>query len=60
MVQKPAIKLDFFASGYCEANAKIANPQKKRGTCRFYALWALIEIKNVGYVLFDSGYSEAF
>lgn len=61
MVQEnEQIKIQFFASGYCFSNQRIVNPTKKRAHIKFYAVWALIKIPNVGYVMFDSGYSHHF
>ncbi len=61
MVQeKEAITLKFFASGYCFSNQKIVNPTKKSEHIKFYAVWALMHIPEVGYVMFDSGYSKHF
>ncbi len=50
----------FFASGYCVAPSRFVNPKRKRGKTKFYAVWALLQMPEVGNVLFDTGYSEAF
>ncbi len=60
MAQKENIELRFFASGFCEAHEKIVNPKDGHGKCKFYAVWVLIFVPEIGYVLFDTGYSEAF
>jgi glyoxylase-like metal-dependent hydrolase (beta-lactamase superfamily II) len=60
MVQGANISLEFFSSGYCEAHASIANPINGKGKTRFYAVWALLNFPTIGYVLFDTGYSEDF
>lgn len=52
--------IQFFASGYCEAHERIVDPKKGKGKCSFYAVWALIHAPQVGYILFDTGYSNAF
>jgi glyoxylase-like metal-dependent hydrolase (beta-lactamase superfamily II) len=60
MAQESEIKLSFYASGYCEVHTRIVNPINGIGKTRFYAVWALMQIPDIGYVLFDTGYSEAF
>ncbi|MFN0203763.1 MAG: MBL fold metallo-hydrolase [Bacteroidia bacterium] len=60
MVQNEQISLHFFASGYCEADANVVNPISGKGKAQFYAVWALLFIPKIGYVLFDTGYNEAF
>lgn len=60
MVQDPAIKLSFYASGYCEAHSRVVNPINGKGKTKFYAVWALLQIPNIGNVLFDTGYSDHF
>lgn len=60
MAQEESIKVQLFASGYCVAHEKIVNPVYGKGKCRFYAVWALIHVPDFGYLLFDTGYSEAF
>lgn len=60
MVQGTEIKLSFYASGYCEAHARIVDPIHGKGKTKFHAVWALIQIHNVGNVLFDTGYSDEF
>ena len=60
MAQNPKISLEFFASGYCEAHAKAVNPQTGKGKDTFYAVWALIYVPQMGYVLFDTGYAPYF
>jgi len=52
--------IQFFASGYCEAHERIVDPQNGKGKCSFYAVWALIYTPKIGYILFDTGYSNAF
>ncbi|MEY3499534.1 MAG: hypothetical protein RL308_1203 [Bacteroidota bacterium] len=54
------LKIQLFASGYCEANDYVVNKSKISSKTKFYAVWALIHFPNIGYVLFDTGYSEAF
>lgn len=60
MAQEPKITVQFFASGYCLAHEKIVNPLTGKGKCKFYAVWALIHVPTIGYILFDTGYSNAF
>lgn len=60
MAQNQKISLEFFASGYCEAHAKAVNPQTGKGKDTFYAVWALIYVPQMGYVLFDTGYAPYF
>lgn len=60
MAQEPTINVQLFASGYCVAHEQIVNPVSGKGKCKFYAVWALIQIPDLGYVLFDTGYSDAF
>jgi glyoxylase-like metal-dependent hydrolase (beta-lactamase superfamily II) len=60
MVQKDTFELTFFSSGYCTANQKIVNPSKKPKHIKFYAVWALLHVPQVGYVLFDTGYARHF
>lgn len=60
MAQNPDLSLDFFASGYCVAHAAVANPKTGRGKTSFYAVWALLHLPNVGYVMVDTGYSPEF
>ena len=60
MVQTAGISIQFFASGYCLAHEKIVNPANGKGRCKFYAVWALIHLPHIGYIIFDTGYSNAF
>ena len=60
MVQKNKFELTFFSSGYCTANQKIVNPTKSPKHIKFYAVWSLFYIPEVGYVLFDTGYARHF
>jgi len=60
MAQNSELSLNFYASGYCSAHASVVNPKEGKGKTTFYAVWALLNIPNIGYVLFDTGYSEAF
>lgn len=60
MAQKESIEVHFFTSGYCVAHENIVNPKQGKGKCKFYAVWALLQIPEVGNVLFDTGYSYAF
>lgn len=52
--------IQFFASGYCEAHERIVDPKNGQGKCSFYAVWALIDIPQIGFILFDTGYSPEF
>lgn len=52
--------IEFFASGYCEAHANVVNPISGKGKAKFYAVWALISIPEIGYIMFDTGYSKHF
>jgi glyoxylase-like metal-dependent hydrolase (beta-lactamase superfamily II) len=60
MAQKSELSVNFYASGYCKAHTFIVNRQIGFGKTSFYAVWALINIPNVGYTLFDTGYSLYF
>jgi glyoxylase-like metal-dependent hydrolase (beta-lactamase superfamily II) len=60
MAQESDIEFNLYASGFCEAHTKIVNPINGVGKSRFYAVWALFHIPDIGYIMFDSGYSEAF
>ncbi len=60
MAQESEIKLSFYASGYCEAHARVVDPIHGKGKKKFYAVWAFLQIPDVGNVLFDTGYSEEF
>lgn len=60
MVQESAISVALFASGYCEAHAYVVNKKDGFGKTSFYAVWALMNIPKVGYVLFDTGYNNNF
>ena len=60
MAQTTTLKVQLFSSGYCVAHEKIVNPKSGKGKCKFYAVWALIHIPDLGYILFDTGYSDAF
>ena len=60
MAQNSELSLNFYASGYCSAHASVVNPKEGKGKTTFYAVWAILNIPNIGYVLFDTGYSEAF
>jgi hypothetical protein len=44
MGENAAINVQIFASGYCEAHGKVANPSFGKGTTKFYATWALIHL----------------
>ncbi|HMP28298.1 MAG TPA: MBL fold metallo-hydrolase [Saprospiraceae bacterium] len=60
MAQNKLLKIQLFASGYCEAHAYIVNKNDGYGKTKFYAVWALMDIPHVGYVMFDTGYSSFF
>lgn len=60
MEKSTNITLQLFASGYCTADAHIINPISGKGKAKFYAVWALLHLPKVGYVMFDTGYSQAF
>lgn len=60
MAQSSTVSIQLFASGYCMAHARVVNPMEGKGKTSFYAVWALIHIPDIGYVLFDTGYSDAF
>lgn len=49
-----------FTSGYCTSNQKIVNPNKPFKTVSFNALWGLFNITDIGWVMFDTGYSRHF
>lgn len=60
MAQNTSLSLELFASGYCVAHAAVANPKEGRGKTSFYAVWALLHLPDLGYVMFDTGYSPEF
>jgi glyoxylase-like metal-dependent hydrolase (beta-lactamase superfamily II) len=60
MAENSEITVRLFASGYCEANNYVVNKTGFTHKTRFYAVWALLYFPNIGYVMFDTGYSEAF
>jgi glyoxylase-like metal-dependent hydrolase (beta-lactamase superfamily II) len=60
MVQNSEVRIQLFASGYCEANNYIVNKSEITRKSSFHAVWALFYFPYIGYVLFDTGYSEAF
>lgn len=60
MVPTAAVDATLFHSGYCTAHSRIVNPAHGKGLSRFYAVWALLEHKDLGYILFDTGYSPQF
>lgn len=60
MVPSKAVKATLFNSGYCTAHSMVVNPSTGRGTSKFYAVWALLEHEDLGYILFDTGYSPMF
>lgn len=60
MVQKTAVKVQLFHSGYCVANGRVIDPVNGQKHCRFYATWALLEHPEQGLILFDTGYAPRF
>lgn len=60
MAKEATIKIELFASGFCEAHEKVVNPQKGLKKLRFYAVWALVQVPELGYMMFDTGYSNHF
>ncbi len=60
MAQRIEIEVALFASGYCMAHQKIINPKTGKGKVKFYAVWALITIPDIGFALFDTGYADYF
>lgn len=60
MVQKTELSISLFASGYCQAHERIVDPLNGKGRCKFHAVWALIFAPKIGYILFDTGYSNEF
>ncbi len=60
MVQTKSLSVQLFASGYCDAHAKVVNPQESFRKTTFHAVWALFDIPEVGFVLFDTGYGPYF
>jgi glyoxylase-like metal-dependent hydrolase (beta-lactamase superfamily II) len=60
MVQNNALKVSYFASGYCISHANIIDPKHGKGKTRFYAVWALIQHPEFGNILFDTGYAPYF
>jgi glyoxylase-like metal-dependent hydrolase (beta-lactamase superfamily II) len=60
MAIESEIKTELFASGFCEAHEKVVNPKKGLKKLHFYAVWALIQVPDLGYIMFDTGYSNHF
>lgn len=60
MVQKPAVKVQLFHSGYCVTHGRVIDPVHGKKYCRAYATWALIEHPKQGLILFDTGYAPRF
>jgi glyoxylase-like metal-dependent hydrolase (beta-lactamase superfamily II) len=54
------VKLTLFQAGYCTAPEHILQRGGRRVEVKLPALFALIEHPQVGYVLFDTGYSRRF
>ncbi len=60
MAKETEIKIALYTSGFCEAHEKVVNPKKGLNKLRFYAVWALIHVPDLGYMMFDTGYSNHF
>jgi glyoxylase-like metal-dependent hydrolase (beta-lactamase superfamily II) len=60
MAQPNPVSVHLFASGYCEAHANVVNPQESFRKTSFHAVWALFDLPDVGFVLFDTGYASYF
>ncbi len=60
MAQTESIRVHFLKSGYCVSHENIVNPKHGKGKGKFYAVWALLQLPQVGNILFDTGYSSAF
>ncbi|NEW05747.1 MBL fold metallo-hydrolase [Paenibacillus sp. SYP-B3998] len=56
----PKVKLQLFAAGYCKHPEWVTIRGGKLGTVSIPAIFALIEHPVVGYILWDTGYSERF
>lgn len=54
------ISYRLFQTGYCTHNAKIALKGEASYTMKFPAMTALLEHPDKGYLLFDTGYTDAF
>jgi len=53
-------KIQFFSSGYCTGNRKHIHKGEHSEKLIFHALWALIEHSELGYIVFDTGYTSRF
>lgn len=60
MVQTNAFTVEFFSSGYCISHANIVNPISGNGKSHFHAVWALLHHPELGYLMFDTGYTKLF
>lgn len=60
MVQTKELTIEFFSSGYCISHANIADPINGRGKAHFHAAWALLHHPEMGYMMFDTGYTKLF
>lgn len=60
MAQTEITRIEFFASGYCEAHNFFVTKSGGFSKTSFYAVWCLLDIPTIGYVMFDTGYSKHF
>ena len=54
------IEYKIFKTGYCFQNELFTILKGKNKRTRFYAMSVLLKHPNLGYILFDTGYSKAF
>ena len=54
------LEFKLLAAGYCTAKESIAKVSGAKKNIRFYATYALIKHPEIGYILFDTGYSQEF
>lgn len=47
-------------SGYCKSIGKFTNPQDTYKMRRYYAYFGLLKHENLGWILFDTGYSSHY
>ncbi|GGI45085.1 MBL fold metallo-hydrolase [Paenibacillus marchantiophytorum] len=59
-IVKVDVMCSFMAAGYCTHTERVTIRDGSLQTVRFPALFALIQHPRLGYILFDTGYTERF
>lgn len=54
------LQFKLLAAGYCTAKESIAKASGQKKDIKFYATYVLIKHPEMGYLLFDTGYSKEF